>query len=208
MLSSARRGWKANSGTIVESVFVCTPGMKLKKVVFRNGQYCLERQRQKKTVFIPLEPQPDPASIPTVHRYYVKHKAGSYERRISWLETDNPDTPQQACYEYKGEFPDTTDQHQYVRLKPQVMHQIKEDLKNVKPAKLFLEADIIEGPSKIKQIHSAKYREKKKAQPPGTQRGNFADHVQHVENLAQSHPFIQQVNHSKDKVPTVILYTE
>lgn len=190
-----------------KSIFVCTPGMKLRKVVLRNGQYCFERQRQKKTIFIPLEPQPDPAALLTIHRYYTKHTNSNYERRISWLETEDTETPRHACYEYKGEFPESSED-QYVRLRPEVMERMKADLKSAKPAKVFLEADIIDGPIKMKQVHNAKYRDKKKTQPQGTQRGNLADHVQHVENLAHTHPFIQQVSHSKEKVPKVILYTQ
>ena len=54
---------------------------------------------------------------------------------------------------------------------------------------------------------SQKYRQTKKESGDNYKR-NFADKIQHLENLVNSHPFVQSILHSKDKVPSIILYTD
>ena len=61
------------SGPSNNTTFHCDAQQKLKKVVLRDGMYCLERTKDRKTVFSPLEPQPNADSILTVKRYYAKH---------------------------------------------------------------------------------------------------------------------------------------
>ena len=41
---------------------------RIQKIVFGDGLYCLERQRQKKTIFIPIDPQPAEDAVMTVRR--------------------------------------------------------------------------------------------------------------------------------------------
>ena len=63
-------------------------------------------------------------------------------------------------------------------------------------------------PMDTKQIKNKKYYEKKKDQ--GSNEGyhrNVADNVIRVENMVHTHPFVQSVIHTKDKVPSVICYT-
>ena len=66
-------------------------------------------------------------------------------------------------------------------------------------------------PMDIKQVQNKKYNDNKRDRQnhnTGMYRNNFADNVQGVENMVYTHPFVQQVIHTKDKVPTVILYTQ
>jgi len=59
-----------------------------------------------------------------------------------------------------------------------------------------------------KQVDNAKYRQAKKERKGSGRRGNFADHVQSVEDMLQTNPFVQLVLQAKDKVPCVILHTD
>ena len=54
------------SGPSNNTTFHCDAEQKLKKVVLRDGMYCMERMKDRKTVFSPLEPQPNADSILTV----------------------------------------------------------------------------------------------------------------------------------------------
>jgi len=54
------------SGPSNNTTFHCDAEQKLKKVVLRDGMYCLERMKDRKTVFSPLEPKPNADSILTV----------------------------------------------------------------------------------------------------------------------------------------------
>lgn len=42
--------WQASTARGLKTTFLCTPGQSLRKVVLRDGQFCLERQKNKKTV--------------------------------------------------------------------------------------------------------------------------------------------------------------
>ena len=48
---------------------------------------------------------------------------------------------------------------------------------------------------------------RRKEQPTKTTRANFADHIKTLQNMTQSNDLVHQVNITKDKVPSVILYT-
>ena len=76
-----------------------------------------------------------------------------------------------------------------------------------KPRKVFNDADVIDGPRNIKQVYDTKYRAKQRERPAGVHRGNFADQIVEVENMADTHPFVQHVGKTKNKVPTIILFT-
>ena len=68
------------------------------------GVYCKEARQNKVKVFISLEPQPDPANVVLLQRYYTKHtQDASYEKRVYWVEY--PGAPRKAVYEYKGRCP-------------------------------------------------------------------------------------------------------
>ena len=97
----------------------------LKTVVLKDGVFCREQKRQKTRSFIPLDPQPDPAEIIELHRFYTKHTSSpTYEKRVSWVEYSG--APTTACHEYKGTCPEpkphgrttTGRPGNYVRLNP------------------------------------------------------------------------------------------
>lgn len=129
-----------------KTVFVCCDGG-LKKVVERDGVLCLERRRNKKTVFLPLEEQPNKDSVLILHRYYQKHSlSASYEKRTSWLTKDCVPSGSNyvACVEYKGDFPGSVphkksenNKRNYVRLRPDVARDIKERVKTSKPSEIY-----------------------------------------------------------------------
>ncbi|XP_064101549.1 uncharacterized protein LOC135212098 [Macrobrachium nipponense] len=52
-------GTWAKGGPTTKTLYLCLPQKNLQKVVLKNEVYCWERTKQKKTVYIPLEPQPD-----------------------------------------------------------------------------------------------------------------------------------------------------
>ena len=59
-----------------------------------------------------------------------------------------------------------------------------------------------------KQIKNAKYNQKRKEMKKKSESNNFEEDLQKVEDLVDCHPFVQEVFRSKDKVPSVILYTQ
>ncbi|KAI8503807.1 hypothetical protein Bbelb_187780 [Branchiostoma belcheri] len=92
---SNRSGSGQIGGVHVEGV---QPGRRLKKIVLRQGQYCLERQGNKRAVFYPLEPQPQEGNVVVVRRYYSRlARDERYEKRVSWLENPTVATRQVAC---------------------------------------------------------------------------------------------------------------
>ena len=95
----------------------------------------------------------------------------------------------------------------YTRMKPAVLKTIKEKVTKIKPTEIYNECDIIDGPRNRKQIYNAKYRQQTKDNP-GVSRGNFADHIKRAEDLVNTCPFVQSVNHVKNKIPSCILYTD
>ena len=92
-------------------------------------------------------------------------------------------------------------------MKPAVLKTIKEKVTKMKPTEIYNECDIIDGPRNRKQIYNAKYRQQTKDNP-GVSRGNFADHIKGAEDLVNTCPFVQSVNHVKNKIPSCILYTD
>ena len=81
---------KSSGGT---TNFILGSDSSLKKVVVRGGQYCIERTKMKKTIFIPVDPQPSSKNIIILQRKYIKHSLSvTYEKRISWImnPTDYP----------------------------------------------------------------------------------------------------------------------
>ena len=118
-------------------------GTNLKTVVKHAGVYCKEARQNKVKVFISLEPQPDPANVVLLQRYYTKHTQDAlYEKRVSWVEY--PGGPRKAVYEYKGMCPQlrphgrvtTGNPENYTRMLPGKMAKIKEDLRTKRPAEV------------------------------------------------------------------------
>ena len=168
-------------------------------------------------VFTPIDPQPHKENVLVVHRAYSTHTlSADYKRRISWIA--HPERFSNiAIAEYTGSYPglaphgNSKKNSDYIRLPPETMDKIKQKVKSQTTNATYQEEilgneNIFDAPRSRKQVENAKYRDKK-----GEKKGdsaNFADHMTSVENMVQTHPFVQLVSHSKGKVPCVILYTE
>ena len=48
----------------------------------------------------------------------------------------------------------------------------------------------------------------KRGKDTQTHRDNFSDHIQTLESVAKTHEFVQRLDITKDKIPTITLYTE
>ncbi|GFO17838.1 hypothetical protein PoB_004434300 [Plakobranchus ocellatus] len=111
-------------------------------VVKREGKYCQEKQSSGKKVYKAVEPQPASEDVFTLRRNYSKHAhSNNYVRRVTWLEEH-----QRRClYEYRGKYPGAHAHGKsanpertgaYIRLQPQVMDKLKEDVRKQKRDKL------------------------------------------------------------------------
>ena len=192
------------------------------EVIFKDGVYGIKQRKSvkgvRKATFTPLDNQPSSEDVLEIHRAYAKHTQSSdYKRRISWMLQPGKQLPPIAVAEYTGTFPGRTTHgnsthktDNYLRMPPAALEKIKQDTET-KPAKqvyrqnLLNTSDIVSRPRNYKQVENARYRQKKKDQPE-SQRGNFADQLQTLQSMAATHPFVQNVSYSKDKIPTVTLY--
>ena len=181
----------ATGGPTNKYHYLHVPGQKLSKDVWKEDKFCWERQRNKKTVYIPIVPQPDPEDVVVVHRRYVKHTLSSnYEKRVTWLE--NADVSHEelhfALYEYRGKFPGNSKhgnaitQGDYVRMKPTVRDNIKEEAKTKKAREVFRNCDLIDGPRHEKQIRDIQHHMRKKDHVQLAS-GTFADQIVHRAGL-------------------------
>ena len=68
--------------------------------------------------------------------------------------------------------------------------------------------DIMNTARSKKQVENARYNERKKEQQSTAKRVNFADRIESLENMVHSHPFVQQVIHTKDRVTAIVLYIQ
>ena len=196
-----------------------------KKVYLRNDKCCIQKQVNKKQTYVPLEPQPSLDEVITVHRVYSNLKNDlSYKRRVTWISKGPTDlitcTQEKALYEYLGKYPGPSvhgkaknSEREYARCPSHVLETIATKAKLSNPQNVYNDMvnntmTEVNKPMDTKQIKNKKYYEKKKDQ--GSNEGykrNFADNVIRVENMVHTHPFVQSVIHTKDKVPAVICYT-
>ncbi|GFO08151.1 hypothetical protein PoB_003465600 [Plakobranchus ocellatus] len=187
-------------------------------VVKREGKYCQEKQSSGKKVYKAVEPQPASEDVFTLRRNYSKHAhSNDYVRLVTWLEEQ-----QRRClYEYRGKYPGSHAHGKsanpertgaYVRLQPQVMAKLKEDVRTQKPDKLYREADVLYGPKKKRVIYDAKHRGKGNGMNMQTVRtGTFADQVRTVRRMAHTEKykdFIQVITRAQRKVLTIILHSQ
>ena len=104
-------------------------------IVKREDKYCQEKQSHGKKTYKALEPQPASGDVFTLRRNYSRQAHSNYYvRRLTWLEAD-----QRRClYEYRGKCPGAHAHGRsvnpertgaYIRLQPQVMEKVKEDIR-------------------------------------------------------------------------------
>jgi len=139
--------------------------------VVSTSKYCYERKCSGKRVYEPIEPQPAPAEITTVKRYYsVLQASNEYKRRCTWLVTEESTGPV-AVIKYLGTHvkggahgnskkAETKDQ--YIRTPASTMDTISELTKEmpVKAAynKLLHKLDVNDAPRDINVVEKKKYR--------------------------------------------------
>ena len=145
--------WNTN-GPTNKSYYLKTSGKGLQKVYLKQGKYCKQQQQNYILRYIPFDPQPETQDIVTLFRYYLKHSLDEYEKRVSWIEPNGPET---ACFEYRGKYPFETRHgnskqvtNPYIRLNPTMMQKVKESSKKV--SEIYNEEDLINGPRNIQQV--------------------------------------------------------
>ena len=145
--------WNTN-GPTNKSYYLKTSGKGLQKVYLKQGKYCKQQQQNYILRYIPFDPQPETQDIVTLFRYYLKHSSDEYEKRVSWIEPNGPET---AYLEYRGKYPFETRHgnskqatNPYIRLNPTMMQKVKESSKKV--SEIYNEEDLINGPRNIQQV--------------------------------------------------------
>ena len=91
-------------------MYAVSPTGHYQVVVLLNDQYSIIRQKDKKSVKIPLDPQPNKDDIVVLKRYYTTHKSSpDYKRCITWIteisEYIDQSIKNVALVEYVGNVP-------------------------------------------------------------------------------------------------------
>ena len=197
----------------------------------RSGIYCKLRYKNKQEQYIPIDPQPNPDDVLTVHRLYQKLQEPSskdknkFKRRVTWIEKSESTLqgipPAIAIVEYIGTYPgrgfhgnvkDEERNAPFVRTKPHVMQKLKSELKHrsVKDVERQLNRetpDDFEKHKNEKQLRNAKYNIANDKNNRGM--SNIADQIICVEEMTKTHEFVQSVKHlSGMNHPVITLFTE
>jgi len=94
--------WNAAGGRLNNFPYICGDGGSLRRVFLSGGQYCNERKSAGRRIYVPLEPQPPPATVTMLTRYYATSAADSrFKKRVSWI----AESPAVAIVEYLGSQP-------------------------------------------------------------------------------------------------------
>jgi len=105
---------------------------------------------------------------------------------------------------------DSTKSTQLIKYEPiQKLQQIKTEVQTKRSKDFYLQMNrdnSLLAPKDTKQIRNANYREKKTTQP--VYNNNIADEILQVLSMMNTHPFVQQVIHTKGQVPSIICYTD
>lgn len=207
-------------GSSNTTFLICLQGQQLQEVVLKDKVYGTVYQKRtsvgRQHIFTPCDPQPNSDSVIVLHRAYSKHTLDTnYRRRISWLANCHNKV---AVAEYTGHFPGLAvhggskqESRKYIRTKPTVMDKIKKEAEHRMPNQLWQELNdsgCVGGLRSKRQLSNARYQVKRQWHQTEGKNSNFTDHVQNIESMAKTHEFVQCVKFGKNKVPTVILYTE
>ena len=120
-----------------------------------------------------------------------------------------------AIVEYVGTFPGRApygrggNDTEFIRTEPIVIDYLRAPrVESAKETWRDVEGKSeIGGPRSQKQVENAKCRAKKADQKTSSNKHHFSDQIQTLQTLVTTHEFVQ-VSLSKDKVPTIILFTE
>ena len=175
--------------------------------------------RELKKGFVPLQPQPDPASIVVVKRKYsTLSRHNAYKKRITWFECSLGLT--NAVVEYIGDYRTNSTVHgnakritaPYIRVNMEQKAIIQEGIKHQKPSREIRRQANKTNPDNIigpKVIHNAKYNMHIASYPDISNRVNVADDILAVLNKFNDSSFIKEViTTNPKKNPSVICYTD
>jgi hypothetical protein len=143
--------------------------------------------RELKKGFVPLQPQPDPASIVVVKRKYsTLSRHNAYKKRITWFECSLGLT--NAVVEYIGDYRTNSTVHgnakritaPYIRVNMEQKAIIQEGIKHQKPFREIRRQANKTNPDNIidpKVVHNAKYNIHNASNPDTSNRVNVADDI-------------------------------
>ena len=100
--------WDRSCTSTKKNFFVKAPGAKLRSLRVKKGLYGMDKPRgpNGQRVFAALDPQPDAKDVFILYRCYIKLKSPQpYEKRITWIISEENAHPSRACHEYKGVYP-------------------------------------------------------------------------------------------------------
>ncbi|KAK3096736.1 hypothetical protein FSP39_002786 [Pinctada imbricata] len=212
--------WDSEKGNTVKTVHLINENMR--QVSIKNGLYCTQQKTKGISSWIPISPQPDPSNVLELHKYYTALKRDpTFKKRVStFFSATDKTISDVAIYEYQGEYPITTSHHGkaannkrgYKRTHPETMDNIRKMVKDKNPREIYIEAahqnDSAFMPRDTKTIRNVKYHESKKKKAEKIANHNIADEILNVISMLDNHPYVQEVVHTKDKIPSVICYTE
>ncbi len=197
-------------------------GRQRRKLFVKDGQYCVEKQVNKKRIYVPLDPQPRPEELLEIQRHYATLKTSSaYRRRVTWINSlpshVGSTQPVAAVVEYVGTFPGHAPHgnsqksgRDYIRTPATVMEEIGTAVEHGKPKAVYdemLDRTVTEAPRDMKQVQNKRYNVKKK-QETDTRTGNLADQIQYLQSTIHNSEFVQQILSNRGKVPMIVLFTE
>jgi len=192
-----------------------------RKELFEHNSVVCDRKRiDRKDQLVPIDPQPEAASVRKVTRYCYKLKrCPTYTKRITMLSGS-------AVYlvEYVGAFPMDCSSHghcksegtQYVRTQPEVLQTIQQQCLETKhkPKKIFEtmtvnNSDDAQCPRNLKQVQNISVAVTEKlihTKVRGT--NNLADEMQTLCSFVADNEFVRSVTFTSQHAPCAILYTD
>ena len=149
--------------------------------------------------FVPLQPQPDPASIVVKRNYSTLSRHNAYKKRITWFECSLGLT--NVVVEYIGDYRTHSTVHgnakhttaPYIRVNMEQKAIIQEGIKHLKPSSEIRKQANQTNPDNIigpKLVHNTKYNMHKASNPDTSNRFNVADDIPAVLNKFNDSSFI------------------
>jgi len=195
-------------------------GSNVKELYERNGLVCDRKRVDGRDQLVPLDPQPEMASVRTVNRYdYKLKRCVSYRKRITIVSGSSA-----YLVEYLGSFPTEIASHgnskndgsEYVRTHPEVLQAVEKKCRETKnkPNQIFNAMQLSahteqQCPRNLKQVQnvsSAVTEELISEQKRGT--NNLADEMLSLCSMVTQNDFVRTVTFSAEHAPCAILYTK
>ena len=200
------------SGPSNTDMFVRLAGNTLTPVVAKNGQYRTTSYRRtddgRQHILAAFDKQPGPEDVIHLHRAYSTHTLdANYKRRIPWMEHERLQS--WNMWEHGAPYGRGGNDTEFIRTEPIVIDYLRAPrVESAKETWRDVEGKFeIGGLRSQKQVENAKCRAKKADQKTSSNKHNFSDQIQTLQTLVTTHEFVQ-VSLSKEKVPTIILFTE